>query len=864
MVPLPIPPARLVEEEVERLAASDALRRAPSHQRLLHYLVAKRLAGDEAALRETAIALDVFRRDPTTYDPQVDPIVRVNIGRLRERLDAHYANFDRAPRLRIVLPKGRYAPDFVAGPDAAALVADLRAATALAIPVYFTRCFGAERQVARIRELLVSHRLVTLLGPGGGGKTRLAVELANALRSDPAPGDGAPSTAAFDVVAFVPLASCADVPAMHDALRAAFALPASPAGIVEQLARTLAGRRVLLVLDNLEQLLPAATDAVRALLEALPRLHVLATSRIVLGLDGECEFPISPLAQPVPDATLEEMAAAPALALFVDRAAAVRIDFRLAPDNAGAIAQILRTLGGLPLAIELAASRVRSFAPDQMLQRLRAVAEGAPPGTCPGLKLLEQKGVRGGGEARHASMEQVIGWSWAQLDLRQKRTLEAITVFPAGCGAEASAAVTHDADAVLVMDELVQRSLLSALPQSDGSVRFVITEPVREYAHSQLGHARWLELRARQRRWCVDWATTLGVTPSLAAIQAEMPSVLAAMASAVADGAPRDALQLAVALRPALNEVPLPPSGTAHLRKAIAADGDAALRAAACTVLCMATYDQGRHEQALGDAELALSLAAPRSLERARALHAVASLRWRTTRDERDLGPQLDEALAIAEHAAHLGLQASIHALRGFIAGARPGGDSEAEALQRRALDLWERQGNRHLVNSGRYNLAVRASARRAWRDCLDRLQSVCAVARDDRNWSQLSQALNVRGNALAGLRDWPAAHAAYVEAAEVAFASTDGIALCHALWNVPGTLAHLRKPESAARLMAFAANHWQAHFGVLSDSDRRELRHLRRLVDVQIGAARRARLEDECRLLGPQEALQLLRATMG
>jgi flagellar biosynthesis GTPase FlhF len=121
MVPLPIPPARLVEEEVERLAASDALRRAPGHQRLLHYLVAKRLAGDEAALRETAIALDVFRRDPATYDPQVDPIVRVNIGRLRERLTAH--------------------------------------------------------------------RLVTLLGPGGSGKTRLAVELARAVRDAPAAGD---------------------------------------------------------------------------------------------------------------------------------------------------------------------------------------------------------------------------------------------------------------------------------------------------------------------------------------------------------------------------------------------------------------------------------------------------------------------------------------------------------------------------------------------------------------------------------------------------------------------------------------------------------------------------------------------------
>jgi hypothetical protein len=226
----------------------------------------------------------------------------------------------------------------------------------------------------------------------------------------------------------------------------------------------------------------------------------------------------------------------------------------------------------------LATSRLRSFSPDQILHRLRGVAEGAPPGTRPGLSLLERKGVRDDGDPRHASMEQVIGWSWAQLDATQQRTLEAITVFPAGCDADAAFAVTEDADVALVIDELVQRSLLSVRAQRDGSLRFVITEPVREFAHSQLDRARWLELRARQRRWCLDWAAGLGVTPPLGAIHAEMPNVLAALASTVADAAPEDALQLAAAMRPALNEVPLPPSGTALLRQAIAAGGGDARR----------------------------------------------------------------------------------------------------------------------------------------------------------------------------------------------------------------------------------------------------------------------------------------------
>jgi TolB-like protein/tetratricopeptide (TPR) repeat protein len=103
----------LIQEELSRLIDSDALRRAPSHVRLLRYLVESRVAGDETALRETSIALEVFRRDPSTYDPRTDPIVRVTTGRLRDRLEAHYAGYD-APKLRIVLPKGRYAPEFVA------------------------------------------------------------------------------------------------------------------------------------------------------------------------------------------------------------------------------------------------------------------------------------------------------------------------------------------------------------------------------------------------------------------------------------------------------------------------------------------------------------------------------------------------------------------------------------------------------------------------------------------------------------------------------------------------------------------------------------------------------------------------------
>ena len=118
-------PPDLVREELGRLMDSESMRRAPSHARLLRYLVERRVAGDETALRETSIALEVFRRDPATYDPRSDPIVRVSVRRLRDRLEAHYAHYDAPPKLRIVLPRGGYVPEFVPLPGAAEAPAGL-------------------------------------------------------------------------------------------------------------------------------------------------------------------------------------------------------------------------------------------------------------------------------------------------------------------------------------------------------------------------------------------------------------------------------------------------------------------------------------------------------------------------------------------------------------------------------------------------------------------------------------------------------------------------------------------------------------------------------------------------------------------
>ncbi len=730
------------------------------------------------------------------------------------------------------------------------------------IPVYATRYFGFDQQAGRLRRLVLAQRLVTVLGPGGSGKTRLAVELSQALRGTPVLGADLALEPGFDLVVFVPLASCTTRAAMDDALCAALHLAPHGSPLIERLAQTLAGRRVLLVLDNLEQMLPVAADAIGQWLDALPELHVLATSRRVLGRADEHEFVVAALPSPKPDAPLDVAAAAPAVALFVDRARAVRADFHLGARNTAGVVELVRTLGGWPLAIELAASRVRSSSPQEMLQRLRAAADGAAPGAASGLKLLERGRARGDAASRHASMEQVIDWSWQQLDDAQRQVLSALTVLPAGCSAGAAAAVSARDDAADRLDELVQHSLVAVQVQRDDRVRFGVAEPIREFALGRLDRPQWLQLRARLRAWCQRWAGGLGTTPSLVAVNLEMPNLLAALSSAVEDGAADEAVRLALALRPALNEVPLLPSGQERLRQALAGCTDASLRGPGYTLLGVLGYDGGRRTQALQDAERGLAETPEEGVERARALHSLASLRWQATRSADGLDELLDESLRLAERLGHLGIQASVHALRGFIIGARRDGGAQAEAMQRRALQLWEQLGNRHAINGGQYNLAVRACNRQGWQECLDRLDTVCRIAREDEDWSQLSQALNVRGNALAARRDWPAALAAYQEAAELAWSIGNGIDLYYALWNVPATLVRLRQPEHAARLSAHAVHHWQTHYGELGEQDRRELRRFERLLAVLLPPARRQQLADEGRALTPLSAMQVLRGS--
>lgn len=834
------------------------------------------LIADRASVRvhEGALDCDAVRFERAVRDGRHADAMSLYAGEL---LPGHYDEWIADERLRLAALADR-ASDALAKAPAAPPRATPRhdpPATARrersALPAYLTRFFGREVQRERLREAIEAHRLVTLLGPGGCGKTRLAVECAAAWR------DAVP--ARFDLVLFAPLVGCRTRAALLDTLVAAARLPADRDDKPAQLADALSGRRVLLVLDNFEQLVEVAGDVVADLAALLPQVHLLVTSRRALGLDGETEFVLAPLALPEGDLAIDAAAANPAVALFVDRARAARTDFHLSERNRATLLALARVLEGLPLAIELAASRIRSVAPAQMLAHLE------PGGPTPGterLALLARSGVRAGLDPRHASMQRTIEWSWQLLAPAAQCLLAELTVFQGGFDVAAAAAVAVSADdqpMLLRLDELVAHSLLGVTtpapaqtnadtPDDDAAAashRFSLSEPIREFAAATLSPSRAAGLRSRHRAWLTAWGVSFAPTPPLATLRSEMRNIAAALDGALSDGMPREGVALMVALRRGLPDTTVPAALLAQFEKVLGSCGDDMLASRGHTLMARLALGAGRGEAARGHAERGLALARVCAAGTgdgdellARALHGAASAIWRTLRDGARAETLLDEAQPAADRCGDAGVQASLLALRGFIANVAHRDPARAERLHAQALALWERAGDRISANNGHYNLAVCAMRARRHAEGLVRLDAVAAQAERQQDWRLLAQACNVQGEAHWGLRHWAEAADAYRRSADLAWNVLAVQPLAYALWNLPHALARLRRPEPAARLGGAAERLWQAQVGPLSDGDRKELRLLRRLVAVQLGRPRADALWAEGARLGLADAVAL------
>jgi predicted ATPase len=350
-----------------------------------------------------------------------------------------------------------------AAPEESAVVPPLRSN----LPVPPTPLVGREAEVARVRELLAEDRvrLVTLLGPGGIGKTRLAIAVASGLEG------------AFpDGIAFVPLAGVRDPMQVPAAIASALGVrEVDGQPLLEGIKRAIDGRRMLLILDNFEQVLEAAAQ-IADLLAACPGLEVLATSRAALRVSAEFECVVPPL--PVPEAEAlkkpEELEKVDAVRLFVERARAMRPDFRLSEDNAADVAAITARLDGLPLAIELAAAQVRVLPPRAILERLHNR-----------LRLLT------GGPRdlpdRQRTLRNTIEWSYQLLPEDQRRLFAWLAAFSGGATLEAIEAVCDDGNGILEgLQALVDGSLVRVLDGESAEPRYAMLETIREYALERL------------------------------------------------------------------------------------------------------------------------------------------------------------------------------------------------------------------------------------------------------------------------------------------------------------------------------------------------------------------------------------------
>ncbi len=447
-----------------------------------------------------------------------------------------------SPQERSVLLAARGAVPAVVGAAESAA-----AAPRLSLPLPPTSMIGRETEVAAAVQLLRQPevRLVTLTGPGGVGKSRLGIQAAWEIADDFTAG-----------VRFVPLASLGSADLVLPTIAQTLGFGESrPGGILRDLTEQLASTQLLLVLDNFEQVLAAGPDLV-SLLAACPALKMLITSRAALHVSGEHEFVVPPLPLPIErgTSTFEQIVASDAVQLFVERAEAVQIGFRVTPANAWDVAEVCRRLDGLPLAIELAAARVKVFPPHALLARLER-------------RLPFLTGGPRDAPARLRTMRDAIAWSYALLDANEQRLFRQLAVFVGGFTFDAAIDVTGNGTVpegavVEGISSLVDKSLLLPTAADDlinqdlGEPRFVMLETVREFALDELARAGE---EASVRRGHADHFRAIaeraepelrgaGQGAWIARLETELPNLRAVLDWSLAEGDVETGLRLAGAL----------------------------------------------------------------------------------------------------------------------------------------------------------------------------------------------------------------------------------------------------------------------------------------------------------------------------
>jgi predicted ATPase/class 3 adenylate cyclase/DNA-binding XRE family transcriptional regulator len=340
------------------------------------------------------------------------------------------------------------------------------------LPLQLTSFIGREREIEEIRQLLTSARLITLTGAGGTGKTRLAIEVARTI------GDQYP-----DGVWVVDFAVLPEPSLIWQSIASILAVREEPnRSLTQTLIDFLRSKKLLLLFDNCEHLISACAQVVGSLLQACPQLQILATSREPLGIPGENQYYVPTLTTPQIDAEmfLEELNRTEAVRVFIDRAAMVRPTFKLTKANALAVAQVCRRLDGIPLAIELAAARVKGLSVEQIAERLSDRFSLLNTGNRTALQ-------------RHQTLRATIDWSYNLLSEKERILLARLSVFAGGWTLESATEVClvvqiEERDVLNLLLNLSDKSLVISEEQI-GETRYRFLETIREYALEKLAES---------------------------------------------------------------------------------------------------------------------------------------------------------------------------------------------------------------------------------------------------------------------------------------------------------------------------------------------------------------------------------------
>jgi predicted ATPase len=464
-------------------------------RRFLSHLVELSLAGNANALTEYSLGVDVFDRGES-FDPTTDTIVRVQARRLRSKLEQYYKTEGIEDPIVVELPRGQYTVVLrgaFAGSDSSASGSRSEGLRSLRVglapppplPLPCTSFIGREKELADVKRMLRSEhvRLLTLTGPGGSGKTRLALQVAAGI-----------SASFRGRIYMISLASVLDPETVASSIAHAVGLrhtggrPLSEA--LRQFLAVFVETPTLFLLDNFEQVTDAA-PLLTALLSGCPQLRIVVTSRFVLDVLGEQVYAVPPL--PKPDAgqtaPVEELARNAAVTLFMERAMAVNSLFTITEDNAHDLAKICARLDGLPLAIELAAARIKVLSPAAMLARLDNPLD------------LLTSGYRDL-PLRQQTLRETIDWSHSLLSAAEQMLFRRLAVLAGGCTLESAEAVCNPKrdlelrviDGIL---SLVNKNLIQREEQQNLEVRFTMLQTIQEYALEKLAASGELQFTRR-------------------------------------------------------------------------------------------------------------------------------------------------------------------------------------------------------------------------------------------------------------------------------------------------------------------------------------------------------------------------------